>query len=130
MWVPIFQLWFSSGEEAKNGSNEMEMTEEGENRENSQHTQEKGLGSDIWLSALFLGSAMVARGEIGLLIIEVGYNETNYVSQEGFITGIWAILLNTILGPITVGLLAKFHSDKIANGKWGLQQQQTPDSQN
>ena len=107
----------------------MEMTEEGESRENAQHSRDKRLGSDIWLSALFLGSAMVARGEIGLLIIEVGYNQTSYVSEEGFITGIWAILLNTILGPITVGLLAKFHSDKIAHGKWGLQLQQTFNSQ-
>lgn len=106
----------------------MEMNEEGEGRENAQQKPEKRLGSDIWLSALFLGSAMVARGEIGLLIIEVGYNQTSYVSEEGFITGIWAILLNTIIGPITVGLLSKFHSDKIANGKWGLEVQETPSS--
>ena len=29
---------------------------------------------------------MVARGEIGLLIIEIGYNQTSYVTEEGFIT--------------------------------------------
>jgi hypothetical protein len=38
--------------------------------------------------------ALVARGDIGLLIVEIGYNNTSYVSSEGFITAIWAILLN------------------------------------
>lgn len=73
------------------------------------------------IAGFLLGSAMVARGEIGLLIIEVGYNETNYVSQDGFITAVWAILLNTIIGPITVGYLVKFFGKKIGTGKWGLQ---------
>lgn len=80
----------------------------------------------IWLSALLLGSAMVARGEIGLLIIEIGYNSTPYVSEEGFITGVWAILLNTIIGPVTVGLLVKFYGKRIGEGKWGLQEQVLP----
>lgn len=69
---------------------------------------------------------MVARGEIGLLIIEIGHNETPYVSDEGFITGVWAILLNTILGPVTVGLLVKFHAEKIGEGEWGLQELSLP----
>lgn len=65
---------------------------------------------------------MVARGEIGLLIIEIGYNSTSYVSEEGFITGVWAILLNTIIGPVTVGLLVRFYGKHIGEGKWGLQE--------
>ena len=69
---------------------------------------------------LLLGMAMVARGEIGLLIVEIGYNNTPYVSQAGFLTAIWAIMLNTILGPIAVGLLVKYKSDNIAHGDWGL----------
>lgn len=64
---------------------------------------------------------MVARGEIGLLIVEVGYNETSYVSEDAFITAVWAILLNTVLGPVTVGLLVKFHGKEIGKGEWGLQ---------
>lgn len=64
---------------------------------------------------------MVARGEIGLLIIEIGYNETQYVSEDGFITGVWAIVLNTIIGPICVGLLVKFYGEQIAKSMWGLQ---------
>ncbi|GMG02463.1 unnamed protein product [Aspergillus oryzae var. brunneus] len=78
------------------------------------------------LSALLLGSAMVARGEIGLLIIEIGYNSTEYVSEEGFITGVWAILLNTIIGPVTVGLLVKFYGKRIEEGEWGLQKDSSP----
>lgn len=66
---------------------------------------------------------MVARGEIGLLIIEIGYNSTSYVSEEGFITGVWAILLNTIIGPITVGVLVKLYGKHIGEGRWGLQDQ-------
>lgn len=69
--------------------------------------------------ALLLGMAMVARGEIGLLIVEIGYNNTSYVSSEGFITAIWAILLNTIIGPIFVGVLIKMKGDKIGKGPWG-----------
>ncbi|KAI5363630.1 putative cation/H+ exchanger, sodium/solute symporter superfamily [Septoria linicola] len=69
---------------------------------------------------LLLGMAMVARGEIGLLIVEIGYNNTPYVSQAGFLTAIWAILLNTILGPIAVGMLVKYKASVIAHGDWGL----------
>lgn len=79
-----------------------------------------------WLSGLLLGSAMVARGEIGLLIIEIGYNNTSYVTQEGFITGVWAILLNTIIGPVIVGLLVKYYGKRIAEGQWGLQNHPVP----
>lgn len=78
----------------------------------------------MWISGLLLGSAMVARGEIGLLIIEIGYNETQYVSEDGFITGVWAILLNTIIGPICVGLLVKFYGEPIGKSMWGLQREE------
>lgn len=64
---------------------------------------------------------MVARGEIGLLIVEIGYNNTTYVSTEGFITAVWAILLNTIVGPVTVGYLVKFYGKRVGESAWGLQ---------
>lgn len=70
--------------------------------------------------AMLLGSAMVARGEIGLLIVQIGYNNTSYVSEAGFLTAIWAILLNTILGPIAVGLLVKHRGKAIGDGAWGI----------
>lgn len=74
-----------------------------------------------WLAATLLGSAMVARGEIGLLIIEIGHNETPYVSDEGFYTGVWAILLNTIIGPVSVGLLVRIYGHELKGGDWGMQ---------
>lgn len=83
--------------------------------------QKKGGYGSASLAGLLLGSAMVARGEIGLLIIEIGYNETAYVSEDGFITAVWAILLNTIIGPVTVGYLAKLRGRRIGEGEWGLQ---------
>ena len=73
----------------------------------------------LWPS-LLLSMAMVARGEIGLLIVEIGYNNTPYVSEAGFLTAIWAILLNTILGPMAVGIVVKYKGALIGHGDWGL----------
>lgn len=64
---------------------------------------------------------MVARGEIGLLIVEIGYNQTPYLSDSGFYTAVWAILLNTIIGPMVVGILIKYKGKEIGNGHWGIQ---------
>ncbi|KAH8429423.1 uncharacterized protein LDX57_007086 [Aspergillus melleus] len=97
-----------------------------EEKEHLHQIRETGTDSDAkpsatWQAALLLGSAMVARGEIGLLIIEIGYNESGYVSKEGFITGVWAILLNTIIGPVVVGILVKLYGKQIGEGVWGIQ---------
>lgn len=70
-------------------------------------------------SAALLGGAMVARGEIGLLIVQIGYNSTSYVTDTGFYIAVWAILLNTIIGPMMVGLLIKFKAKSIARSPWG-----------
>lgn len=78
------------------------------------------LTNGLWPAGL-LGAAMVARGEIGLLIVQIGYNNTSYVTSEGLDIAIWAILLNTILGPIVVGLLIKFKGAALASGPWGTQ---------
>lgn len=72
----------------------------------------------LW-PGILLGSAMVARGEIGLLIVQIGYNSTSYVTNAGLDTAIWAILFNTILGPVVVGLLVKFKGSFLASGPWG-----------
>ena len=69
-----------------------------------------------------MGAAMVARGEIGLLIVQIGYNETSYVSSAGLNVAIWAILLNTIVGPIVVGILIKLKGETLGRGPWGTQQ--------
>jgi Kef-type K+ transport system membrane component KefB len=60
--------------------------------------------------AAILGSAMVSRGEIGFLISSVA--EANEVfgaggNTEEFLVVTWAILLCTLIGPVTVGVLVK-----------------------
>ncbi|KAL2257895.1 hypothetical protein VTK26DRAFT_9002 [Humicola hyalothermophila] len=75
-----------------------------------------------WAPATLLGAAMVARGEIGLLIIQIGLNETPFLSQKAFLIGIWAIVLNTLIGPVLVGILLKRSGSAIANdARWGIQ---------
>ena len=69
--------------------------------------------------------AMVARGEIGLLIIQVGLNETPYLSEAAFVTAAWAIILNTIIGPVSVGLLIRWQGRAVYEDEaWGLQEKE------
>ncbi|KAJ5158080.1 Cation/H+ exchanger [Penicillium coprophilum] len=131
IWIPIWQL-ARLHKSHKNESSDQHKTRgepksENDSTSDDESTQRKGdRWKRAWLAAALLGSAMVARGEIGLLIIEIGHNETPYVSEEGFITGVWAILLNTIIGPITVGLLVRFYAEKIEEGEWGVQENSMP----
>lgn len=105
IWLPLWSLFGKGGK-----------------TENGKRDYRSGL-----LPGVLLGSAMVARGEIGLLIVQIGYNSTSYVSEEGLDVAIWAILLNTIIGPIVVGLLIKFKGSLLANSSWGTKE--TPASQ-
>lgn len=63
--------------------------------------------------AALLGSAMVARGEIGFLISSVAESDgvlgpaSDGGSSDLFLVITWAILLCTLLGPIAVGLMVK-----------------------
>ncbi|KAJ5081560.1 hypothetical protein NUU61_009824 [Penicillium alfredii] len=129
IWIPVWQLVLGRKDEDK--SDPPEKQKKGQPKAKSSttnHQEASKKWNRAWLAAALLGSAMVARGEIGLLIIEIGHNETSYVSDEGFITGIWAILLNTIIGPITVGLMVRFCAEDIGQGEWGLQEISTADS--
>lgn len=67
--------------------------------------------------ALIVGLSMVSRGEIGFLIANIAFS-TNILTQKAFIVTIWAILLNTILGPVAVGLMVKFLGPKLNDGIW------------
>ncbi|KAF4760079.1 hypothetical protein N7455_003534 [Penicillium solitum] len=127
IWIPIWQLvrgsksYKKESDEARKRQG-IPKDENNTTSDEEQSDQENGKKwKRAWLAATLLGSAMVARGEIGLLIIEIGHNETPYVSDEGFITGVWAILLNTIIGPVTVGLLVRFYAQEIEEGEWGVQ---------
>ncbi|KAK5133556.1 hypothetical protein LTR08_007595 [Meristemomyces frigidus] len=63
--------------------------------------------------ATMLGSAMMARGEIGFLIASVAESSGVYSSGSGetsselYLVVTWAVLLCTIVGPVAVGLLVK-----------------------
>ncbi|CAI7652773.1 unnamed protein product [Penicillium pancosmium] len=120
IWIPIWEALYSKPSSNGPVIGQQENSPRGKNQppDIKEKKQDYGAAS---IAGFLLGSAMVARGEIGLLIIEIGYNETSYVSQEGFITAVWAILLNTIIGPICVGYLVKFYGQRIGKGKWGLQ---------
>jgi Kef-type K+ transport system membrane component KefB len=59
--------------------------------------------------AAIVGTAMVARGEIGFLISSLAQSRGIFDSDGGviFLVVTWAIMLCTILGPLAVGLLVK-----------------------
>ncbi|BCS27909.1 cation:proton antiporter [Aspergillus puulaauensis] len=118
VWVPLWGCWSIRKRQQKSGQGDSCVDEDNQAVQGNAENRNR---MTTWLSALLLGSAMVARGEIGLLIIEIGYNQTSYVTEEGFITGVWAILLNTIIGPATVGILVKLCGRRIGEGEWGLQ---------
>lgn len=82
-----------------------------------------------WGPATLLGTAMVARGEIGLLIIQIGLNETPFLTRKAFVIGVWAIVLNTIIGPVLVGMLLQRVGTAIATDtRWGVQAKQASDT--
>ena len=91
--------------------------------------------------ALILGSAMVARGEIGFLLSAIAESngilassssvmQPQSTNDETFLIVTWAIMLCTFLGPVSVGLLTR-HTKRLENfgdskrwdvlGAWGTQ---------
>ncbi|CAE7108162.1 unnamed protein product [Rhizoctonia solani] len=73
-----------------------------------------------WPAGLFVGLALVTRGEIGLLILNIAQAK-GLVSEEGFGVGIWAVVLSTLLGPIGVGRLLQTRvASYIVGGPWGI----------
>ncbi|KAF2824118.1 Sodium/hydrogen exchanger [Ophiobolus disseminans] len=124
VWLPIWSVTHHDPKKVKERAQQSDNTETGyplQATASSPYSSSRSAALKSSLSpSLLLGMAMVARGEIGLLIVEIGYNNTSYVSSQGFITAIWAILLNTIIGPIFVGLWIKHKGDIISKGPWGL----------
>ncbi|WVQ99060.1 hypothetical protein IAU59_006192 [Kwoniella sp. CBS 9459] len=76
-------------------------------------------GDSSWKGAIFLGSAMVARGEIGLLISQVAYNTSDpLLTEDEFLIVNWGIILATIVGPVGVGQIVKRFGKEIMDGGW------------
>lgn len=73
--------------------------------------------------ATFMGVAMVSRGEVGLLIAQIGRTSTGsssrgLLSEEGFLVCIWAILLCTLVGPICVSMIVRKYRYHVTAGIW------------
>lgn len=72
-----------------------------------------------------MGVAMIARGEIGLLIAQLARTQSPSSSDRGllgdevFLVCIWAILLCTLLSPISLGIIVRRLGHKITQGIWG-----------
>lgn len=83
-------------------------------------------------AAVFMGVAMVSRGEIGLLIAQLARGGTEgsssaeptsstgsgLLGDEAFLVAIWAILLCTLVGPISVGLVVRRWGSRVTAGIW------------
>ncbi|KAH9853342.1 hypothetical protein C2E23DRAFT_903097 [Lenzites betulinus] len=75
-------------------------------------------------AAVFMGVAMVARGEIGLLIAQLARGDSSssggpgLLSNEPFLLCIWAILLCTLVGPITLGFIVRKWGARVNTGIW------------
>ncbi|KAH7374124.1 sodium-hydrogen antiporter [Cadophora sp. MPI-SDFR-AT-0126] len=79
--------------------------------------------------AALLGMEMVAHGDIGILITQIGLNQTPFMSETAFITAAWAIVLNTIIGPVGVGvLLGKLGKQICDDPRWGTQSIETEET--
>lgn len=82
-----------------------------------------------WAGA-FLGFALVARGEIGILIAQVAHAKNQeqqqqpgglrILSLEPYLVSLWAILLCTIVGPVAVGWIGTHRAAQICQGSWGV----------
>lgn len=73
------------------------------------------------IPAVFIGTAMVSRGEIGLLVAQIargGDAGKGILTDEPFLVCIWAILLCTLIGPIGVGFVVRRWGDRLREGIW------------
>ncbi|KAI1788916.1 hypothetical protein LXA43DRAFT_1023199 [Ganoderma leucocontextum] len=74
-------------------------------------------------AAVFIGVAMVSRGEIGLLIAQLARGndsggERGLLGDEAFSVCIWAILLCTLVGPIGTGIVVGRWGSKVTTTLW------------
>ncbi|KAK0539489.1 hypothetical protein OC834_000044 [Tilletia horrida] len=92
--------------------------------------QENKRDVPAWPAAFFVGASLISRGEIGYLIINLANNVGNasekdggvaLLSAEAFAVGIWAITLNTLVGPLVVGIMLQSAAvrEAVCRGRWG-----------
>ncbi|KIM28947.1 hypothetical protein M408DRAFT_15995 [Serendipita vermifera MAFF 305830] len=112
MWIPIWSVIWPRKTAPKES-----VTQEGDvTAREPAHPLKDGAKA-----GLLLGSGMVARGEIGLLIIQLGYESGHGpVPYDLYIVSIWALVLNTIVGPILVAVTLNQWRNPILKGPWGI----------
>ncbi|CEH14361.1 hypothetical protein CBOM_02214 [Ceraceosorus bombacis] len=76
-----------------------------------------GAVRSAWRPALLLGLCLVSRGEVGFIIINLAREAgilpaSSPQGNDAFNIGVWAIVLNTLFGPLAVGFFLK---SKITN---------------
>ncbi|KAI0755464.1 hypothetical protein BC629DRAFT_1684279 [Irpex lacteus] len=70
--------------------------------------------------ALFLGIAMVSRGEIGLLVVQIAHDpQSSLLGDDTYLIAVWSILLCTLVGPIGVGIVVRRWGKWLQRGIWG-----------
>lgn len=60
----------------------------------------------VWPASLFLGIALMSRGEVGFLVINIA-SQGGLVSEQAFNVATWAIVLNTLAGPVSIGIMMR-----------------------
>ncbi len=60
----------------------------------------------VWPACLFLGTALMSRGEIGFLVINIA-SQGGLLDEQAFNVATWAIVLNTLAGPMSIGILMR-----------------------
>ncbi len=70
--------------------------------------------------ALFIGIAMVSRGEIGLLVVQIAHDpQSSLLDDDTYLIAVWSILLCTLVGPIGVGIVVRRWGRWLQRGIWG-----------
>lgn len=108
IWIPIWSLL--------RNKRRIPRSDVQINPELTKGNKKRGVG----YSGLLLGAGMVARGEIGLLICQIGFNGGNGpLPKDLFAITIWALVLNTVLGPIMVSFILRRWETQIRASEWG-----------
>ncbi|PWN39134.1 hypothetical protein IE81DRAFT_350430 [Ceraceosorus guamensis] len=84
-----------------------------------------GAVRSAWRPALLLGLCLVSRGEVGFIIINLAREAgilpaSSPQGNDAFNIGIWAIVLNTLFGPLAVGFFLKSKMTTKANDRTRL----------
>ncbi|TNY19842.1 Sodium/hydrogen exchanger family-domain-containing protein [Rhodotorula diobovata] len=112
--------------EAEKNATALRALERGEDDEgrDALSSSSAAAASSYWSEALpaaaFVGLALVARGEIGILVLQLAYSSsspqpqpqsptapTPVLTKEPYLIGIWAVALCTIAGPVAFGALVR-----------------------